>query len=61
MIKHSRNQAIITPNYADHIHREHFPFHAFYRCKISGWHWKVQDLTSDNFPQQIFPESDAFQ
>jgi len=50
-----RDQTIIVPNYTDHIHREHSPHHAFYRCIISGWQWKVGDLTVENFPVQVFP------
>jgi hypothetical protein len=56
IVKEYKNSIIIVPNYADHIHREHTPHHAFYRCKITGWKWKIGNVTSENFPQQVYPK-----
>jgi hypothetical protein len=50
-----KGEHIIVPYYAGHIHREHSPHHAFYRCKISGWRWNQNPITIDNVPVQIFP------
>jgi hypothetical protein len=58
IIRNYRGQSIIVPTYVDHVHREHTPHHSFYRCTITGWRWKVGDLTADNFPQQIYPKQE---
>jgi hypothetical protein len=55
IIKEYKDGRCIIASYADHVHREHSPHHAFFRSSVSGWRWKPGSITADNFPVQVFP------
>ncbi|MBD3195449.1 MAG: hypothetical protein GF317_10365 [Candidatus Lokiarchaeota archaeon] len=55
IIKEYKGEQIIIPVYAGHIHREHSPHHAFFRCRITGWKWNLNKITADNIPIGVFP------
>ncbi len=55
IIKEYKGERCVIASYADHIHREHSPHHAFYRCSVIGWRWKPGTLTAENYPVQVFP------
>lgn len=55
MMKNYKGRTVITPEYVDHIHKEHTPHHAFLRCEISAWHWDLNQISSTNVPQKMFP------
>ncbi|UYP47608.1 hypothetical protein NEF87_003893 [Candidatus Lokiarchaeum ossiferum] len=55
IIKNYKGIAVITPEYVDHIHKDHSPHHAFLRCEISAWQWDLNQITSINVPKKVFP------
>jgi hypothetical protein len=55
IIKEYKDTRCIIASYADHIHREHSPHHAFFRCSVTGWRWKPGSIDADNYPIQVFP------
>lgn len=54
-LRQYKNNQITTARYADHFHREHFPHHEFYRCRVSGWRWDLSTISPESIPQKIFP------
>lgn len=55
IIKEYKDEKCVIASYADHLHREHSPHHAFFRCNVTGWRWKPGTLTAENYPVQVFP------
>ncbi len=55
VIKEYKGEKLVIASYADHIHREHSPHHAFFRCSVTGWRWKPGAVTAENYPIQVFP------
>nr|MDO8088527.1 hypothetical protein [Candidatus Sigynarchaeum springense] len=55
IIKEYKGEKCVIASYADHLHREHSPHHAFFRCSVTGWQWKPGAVTAENYPVQVFP------